>query len=74
MKKNLVVTLLLLITLGMVMDSCIRKKFDTPPYEGDSDPAGVVANKTILSLKNWYKGTRKIDSAWVISGSVTSSD
>jgi hypothetical protein len=73
MKKNLLITLLALVSITTIMDSCVRKKFDTPPYEGDIDP-NINVNKTILDLKNWYSGPKKIDSAWVISGVVISSD
>jgi Family of unknown function (DUF5689) len=77
MKNTIIKSLLVLLASVTLIGSCVRKKFDTPPLDGTTDPivAATDTLKTILALKQSYNGgTDPITENWVISGVVISSD
>ncbi len=65
---------ILICLLGMVvMNGCVKKDFDEPPYVDES--AGLQANATIAELKALYKGAPiEITEDLTISGVVVADD
>jgi hypothetical protein len=75
--KNIKTILFLVLTLSIGLGSCVKKKFDPPPYAGDYDP-NLPVNMNIKDLKAMYNlgsgGTLTITEDYTISGIVTASD
>lgn len=64
----------LLLSSLLMLNACVKDKFDEPPANG-TDP-NITVNKTIAELKAWYDSTnpKLIEQDWVIAGVVVADD